>query len=150
MPREITGKHVLLGFVAAFGLIIAVNVFMAYSAVSTFPGLEVKNSYIASQEFNKRKAAQEALGWTVDADYDAGTLRLMIDSRSGRPVQPVKLEAVVGRPTQREADVTLDLRHNGREYEAPVTLENGNWNIYLEAKAADGTEFRKRVVLRVK
>jgi hypothetical protein len=45
-------------------VIISVNLLLAFKAVSTFPGLEVKNSYVASQGFNDRKAAQEALGWT--------------------------------------------------------------------------------------
>jgi len=40
--RQFTGKHALAVFVAAFGVIIAVNLVLAYSAVKTFPGLEVK------------------------------------------------------------------------------------------------------------
>ena len=52
--RKFTGKHALAVFVGAFGVIIAVNLVLAYNAVKTFPGLEVKNSYVASQEFNER------------------------------------------------------------------------------------------------
>ena len=37
--REITGRHVLIGTVAAFGVIIAANLTLAVSAVRTFPGL---------------------------------------------------------------------------------------------------------------
>jgi nitrogen fixation protein FixH len=33
-----------------------VNLLMAYQAISTFPGLEVKNSYVASQKFDERNA----------------------------------------------------------------------------------------------
>ncbi|MCB1313657.1 MAG: FixH family protein, partial [Sedimentitalea sp.] len=36
--REFTGKHALLLFVGAFGVIIAVNIALAVSAVRTFPG----------------------------------------------------------------------------------------------------------------
>lgn len=36
--REITGKHVLIGFCAAFGVIISVNLLLAYNAVQTFRG----------------------------------------------------------------------------------------------------------------
>ena len=71
--RQITGRHVLIGFVGAFSVIIGVNLVLAWSAVRTFPGLEVKNSYVASQEFNERKAAQEGLGWTVEADHAGGS-----------------------------------------------------------------------------
>ena len=47
--KELTGKHVLFMVLAFFGVIIAVNFTMAYQAVSTFPGLEVRNGYVASR-----------------------------------------------------------------------------------------------------
>ncbi len=47
--RPLTGWHVLAMFVAGFGIIIGVNLTLAFKAVSTFPGLEVPNSYVASQ-----------------------------------------------------------------------------------------------------
>lgn len=143
--REITGKHVLIGFVAAFGLIIAVNMFMAFSAVKTFPGLEVKNSYVASQEFNKRKALQEALGWSVSARHAGQELTLSITDARGNPVEVKELNAILGRPTNVKQDVEPEFRFNGTAYVAPVTLEDGNWDIRMVAYAADGTEFRKRV-----
>ena len=60
--RQFTGKNALAVFVVAFGVIITVNLVLAYSAVKTFPGLEVKNSYVASQEFNERLQEHQALG----------------------------------------------------------------------------------------
>ena len=60
---EIKGWHVALWFSMAFGVIIAVNLTLAFNAVRTFPGLEVKNSYVASQSFDADRAAQNALGW---------------------------------------------------------------------------------------
>ena len=45
--KPLTGRHVFAVFLMAFGTIISVNVFMAYSAIKTFPGVEVENSYIA-------------------------------------------------------------------------------------------------------
>ena len=66
---EITGKHVLAITVSAFAVIIGVNVVMAWKAISTFPGLEVKNSYVASQTFDADRAAQQALGWTLVPEY---------------------------------------------------------------------------------
>lgn len=62
---EITGRQVFGFTVGAFAIIIAVNVYMAYSAVSTFPGVEVPNSYVASQNFEAARDAQDALGWTL-------------------------------------------------------------------------------------
>ncbi|MCF3594949.1 FixH family protein [Rhodobacteraceae bacterium LMO-12] len=146
--REITGRHVFIGFVAAFALIIGVNLFLAYSAVQTFPGLEVKNSYVASQEFDKRKTAQEALGWTVSAELQGEQLVLSIMDADG-PVEVRALHAVLGRPTQVKDDVEPVFVFNGMAYVAPMELADGNWDIRMEAIAKDGTEFSQRVKMLV-
>lgn len=148
--RQITGKHVFIGFAAAFGLIIAVNILLAYSAVKTFPGLEVKNSYVASQNFDERRAAQQALGWTVRADHGDGQLVLSIADEFGQPVLVKALDAVLGRATHVGDDVKPAFEFDGSAYVAPVELADGNWNIRMTAVADDGTEFTQRVVLHVK
>ena len=144
--REITGRHVLFGFVGAFGVIITVNLVLAYNAVRTFPGLEVKNSYVASQEFDARRTAQESLGWHIDASHHAGILTLSITEQDGAPVEVAALDAVLGRATNVQDDVTPDFVFDGRTYTAPLELGAGKWNIRMLATAADGTEFRQRVV----
>ena len=148
--KKLTGKHVAMIFVGAFGVIIGVNLLLAFSAVRTFPGLEVKNSYVASQEFNTRLHDQLELGWQVKADYVGGLLILAITDEDGGAVKPKTLEAVVGRPTHVKDDVTPDFQFDGNAFVAPVALGNGNWNIRMKATTADGTEFIQRVVFRVK
>ena len=145
--RQITGKQVFWGFAAAFGVIIGVNLVLAWSAVKTFPGLEVKNSYVASQEFDERRAAQEALGWTVRANHADGVLVLSITDDAGQPVEVKQLEATVGRATHVYDDATPEFRFDGTAYTASIDLGDGNWNIRMKAEAADGTEFIQRVVL---
>ncbi len=147
MAREITGKHVFFGFAAAFGVIIAVNLVLAYSAIKTFPGLEVGNSYVASQEFDERRIAQEALSWTVSATHSAGILSLAITDEAGAPVELAGLSATVGRATHVQDDVAPEFRFDGTSYFATVPLGDGNWNIRMTAQAKDGTEFYQRVVL---
>lgn len=147
--REITGRHVLFGFVGAFGLIIGVNLFLAYSAVKTFPGLEVANSYVASQEFDVRKSAQEALGWSVNAELRGKQLVLSITDADG-PVEVRALHAVLGRPTQVKDDVEPVFVFDGTAYVAPIELADGNWDIRMEAIAEDGTRFSQRVKMLVK
>ena len=146
---RLKGWHVLTGFVSAFAVIISVNVFMATSAVRAFPGLEVKNSYVASQEFDRRRTQQEALGWTVLADWTGGMVHLSITDADG-PVRVKDLHAVVGRATQVADDVEPVFAFNGQTYEAPLDLGPGNWNIRMTAVAEDGTEFVQRVILHVK
>ncbi len=146
--RRITGYHVLFGFVAAFGVIITVNLLLAYNAVKTFPGLEVKNTYVASQQFNARKAEQVALGWEIDADLKDGQLILSIVDADG-PVEVQSITATLGRATTVADDMSPDLKFNGTAYVAPVDLRAGNWNIRILAVAPDGTTFQQRVILRV-
>ena len=147
--RELKGKHVLAIFVLAFGVIIAVNLLLAFKAVGTFPGAEVKNSYVASQTFDADRAAQEALGWQVDARVRGETLRLKFTDKKGYPVQPEITSALFGRATHTRDDQALELRWTGTEYEAPVAAGEGNWNLRLTARASDGTDFRQRLVVLI-
>ena len=148
--REFTGTHAALIFGGAFTVIIAVNLVLALSAVRTFPGLEVANSYVASQEFDVRRAAQSALGWTVRADAADGQVILSITDASGAAVEVADLQATLGRATQVKDDTSPDFRFDGAAYVAPVDLGPGNWNIRMVARAQDGTEFSQRVILHVK
>ncbi|WP_372611027.1 FixH family protein [Aquicoccus sp.] len=147
--RKFTGKHMAIVFVGAFGVIITVNLVMAYSAVSTFPGLEVKNSYVASQKFDERRAAQEALGWTVSAQQADGVLTLEITDEAGAPVEVRELDVLLGRPTHVKQDSEPAFVFNGSAYVAPAELDDGNWDLRMVATAEDGTEYRQRLKVRV-
>jgi len=147
---RMTGPKVLAIMLGAFGTIIAVNLTLAYSAVSTFPGLEVKNSYVASQNFNEELAAQQALGWTVEADLVGSELVLSITGRDGYPAQVATLDAILGAATHVRDDQRPDFVFLDGAFRAPVQIAPGNWNIRLRATSADGTLFQQRVVLHVK
>lgn len=147
--RPLTGRTVFLIVASAFGLIIGVNLTLAYNAVATFPGLEVKNSYVASQEFEAKRAAQDALGWQVSATVENGRLKLAFADSRG-PVAPEIVKATLGRATTVEADRIPDLAWTGTAYEAPVELAPGNWNLRLVAEADDGTRFERRFPILVK
>ena len=104
-------------------MIIGVNLFLAFKAVSTFPGLEVDNSYVASQGFNERKAAQEALGWTLDPVYRSGRLSLAFLDRDGLAVEVQELSVLVGRPTEASDDLWPSFALTGRSEERRVGKE---------------------------
>jgi len=150
MTAPLTGRKVLIIVVSAFSVIIAVNVFMAFKAVSTFPGLEVANSYVASQTFDADRRAQEALGWVVDPSYDGVVLALAITDRTGQRAAVRDLSLLVGRTTSAREDRVLTPSLAGGVYAAPVDLAPGNWLIHLEAHAEDGTLFRQRLDFLVK
>jgi len=149
-PKPLTGRKVFLITASAFGIIIAVNLTLAFQAVSTFPGLETKNSYVASQRFEADRAAQRALGWQVAADIEDGALRLTIADPDGQAVNPASLEATLGRATHVAEDIAPRLAFDGTAHVAPVDLAPGYWTLRLKAEAADGTAFRQRLSLRIR
>jgi len=147
--RELTGRTVFLILASAFGVVIGVNAIMAALAVGTFPGLETRNPYVVSQTFDTDRAAQLALGWNVSVTFDSGILRLSILDARGAPVEPVALDATVGRATHVKEDIEPTFRFDGMAHVATADLASGNWNLRFRAIAADGTGFRRRVVFRV-
>lgn len=147
--KPFTGRKFLMIVIAFFGVVIAVNVTMAVKAVKTFPGLEVSNSYVASQTFDKDRAAQEALGWVVEPSYERGFLSLVIRDRGGLPAPVSDISVLVGRTTMANEDMRPEFRYSGGIFSAPVELGYGAWLIHLEAKAQDGTMFRQRLDLFV-
>ncbi len=145
-----TGRKVLAAFVAAFGVIIGVNLLMAYYAIGTFPGMDVQNSYVASQNFDTERAAQLALGWTVSVTYEPGDLVVEVVDKSGRPADVALLNAIVGRPTESRDDQTPQFQQRGGKFHAPMVLAEGKWNLRLKATALDGTKFHQRLRFEVK
>lgn len=147
--RPLTGRKVFLFLVAAFGLIITVNVVMAYKAISTFPGLDVENSYVASQTFDADRKAQLALGWHLTEDYRPGAYRLIFTDTAGNPARVRDVSATIGRATEAKDDVTPVFSYDGKAFTAPLTLQKGKWMILLVAHADDGTLYQKRLNLQV-
>ena len=147
---EITGRKVFVFTASAFAIIIGVNFYMAFQAVGTFPGLETKNSYVASQKFDTDRAQQLALGWQVSARSDGQRLELSILDADGVPVEPAAISATLGRATHVGQDQVPEFTFDGKAHVAEAVLDPGNWNLRLVATAADGTPFRQRVVFYVR
>lgn len=147
---ELTGKHVFAITASAFAVIIGVNILLAVKAVSTFPGLEVDNSYVASQGFNARKAAQETLGWSMTPGYDQGRMTLAFHGADGQPVQVQDLQVLVGRTTEAKDDAYPVFVQDGAVYAAEVPLHKGKWMVKVTARSPDGTLFEQRSEIYVK
>lgn len=148
-PREFTGRKMLAIMVIGFGVIISVNLFMAYSAISSFPGLEVKNSYVASQDFDRDRLAQERLGWQASARLEGGELSILLTAEDGSTPVPAEISAKVGRATESRDDFYPELNFDGSAWIAKVDLPQGSWRLWLDAVAQDGTKFRQRLLIEV-
>lgn len=153
-PTEFTGRHMLLIMLAFFGVIIAVNVTMATFANTSWSGLVVKNSYVASQQFNdmaQRGRAQAALGWVGTLVIDGSTLRYSLADREGRPVPLAAVDVIFRRPVSDTEDRTFALAAEGDGwYAAAADLNDGVWIVEVDADAAQEHPYRdvRRVVLR--
>jgi nitrogen fixation protein FixH len=136
-PKEFTGRHMLIIIISFFGVIFSVNFFMAMSAKKAWTGLVVKNTYVASQEYNTKLAnanAQHAKGWTSDIKYDAGILTFSLLDGANKPLKADLVTTLVSRPvgTKDDQKLTLTLQENG-SYIANTQIPTGTWNIHLIA-----------------
>ncbi len=136
--REFTGWHMLAIMLLFFGVIIGVNITMAVFAVNSWTGLVVKNSYVASQNFNKHLKEvekQKALGWSSDLDIKSGSIKLNLLDNSGKALRGMNVIALVQRPTHEREDMTLQLKQNDMgQYFHEKALTAGVWNIKIIAK----------------
>lgn len=150
--KPLTGRKVFAIFAGAFAVIIGVNVFMAWSAIGTFPGLEVANSYVASQTFDAERAAQEALAWDVTAELDGvDAVALTIIGPDGRSAGVQSIEGTIGRATERTDDQPLTFVRNdlGVHIAKISPLDVGKWELRFVATANNGVPFRQRIDLIV-
>ena len=145
----ITGRTVFFITAGAFAVIIAVNITMATLAVGTFPGLETRNSYVASQQFEASRDNQDALGWDLRAGYERGQLVLRFTDADGAAVTPQAVSVLVGRSTVARDDQELLLNPADGQFAAPLTLDPGKWLLRVSTTAPDGTAFFQRLTIQV-
>lgn len=143
MTRRFTGWHMAGIMVSFFGVVIAVNVVMATSAIRSFGGVVVDNSYVASQRFDTwlgTAREQERLGWHAVASVDANGFVLVDVNAPGGPLQSRTLAVRVEHPLGREPVRRLAMRPlgNGR-FMAARPLEAGRWVLRIEAAGSGGT-----------
>ncbi|WP_075997094.1 FixH family protein [Salaquimonas pukyongi] len=140
--EKFTGWHMLAIMVAFFGVIVSVNLTLAWYANSSWTGLVVKNSYVASQKFNDKQAErrrQIALGWKAGIEYQEGVLAVQLEDADGKPVVLNVLEARVGRPAFESEDrAVVFVPSGGGIYRAETQLSSGIWR--AELKTADTPE----------
>lgn len=148
MSKPLTGRKVLCIALGAFGTIIAANMTLAVAAIGSFPGIEVKNGYVASQYFEAERAAQDQLGWSAAARHDGAGLVIELRDAAGALLSLDALTAHVGRPTGRAVDRTAELVPLGKGYEIPGDLDEGLWRIDLLAERGDD-RFRQHLTIRV-
>ncbi len=141
-----TGYHMAICMVLFFSVIIAVNLTMAVIASKSWTGLVVKNSYVASQEFNEKLAVaehQHALGWRSTLKYQSGTLAFSIRDEVGNPILADTVTIKIGRPAFEQEDKTLSLTSDQiGTFSIGHHLEPGDWSLQIDAFAG-GKNYRR-------
>ncbi|MCZ8182694.1 MAG: FixH family protein [Beijerinckiaceae bacterium] len=139
-PFRLTGHHVLVIFLAFFGIVAGVNGYMMRQALQTMPGLDARNGYDVSQRYNAELAAaaeQDRRGWKTEIRLDrkGSTLELALSlaDRDLRPVSGQRVRMRFAHPASRQLDreVTLSETGRGRYSGAVPGMAAGHWSLIL-------------------
>ncbi|PZO53846.1 MAG: ferredoxin [Alphaproteobacteria bacterium] len=155
---EIRGWHVLTAILLFFGAIIAVNVTFAVYAVRSFPGEDVRRSYLQGLRYNDTLAerrAQAALGWQAGAelrsDAEGAVLEVVLGAGDAAPIDGAALTGGLEWPTSAQFDraLTFEPQGNGRYVARLGTLTPGRWRLRARAERGDGAlDFESEITWR--
>ncbi|MER9937305.1 FixH family protein [Mesorhizobium sp. M0088] len=144
--REFTGRHMLFTILAFFGVVIAVNLTMATLANTSWTGLVVENTYVASQQFNKQAEegrAQAALGWTGKLTIAWGEVRYGLTDAAGKPVPLHGVKVLFRHPAYEKEDESIKLvLASGQEFAAQHLPKDGVWIVEVDADAGLDKPYR--------
>ncbi|MER9201587.1 FixH family protein [Mesorhizobium sp. M0933] len=144
--REFTGRHMLAIILAFFGVVIAVNLTMATLANTSWTGLVVENTYVASQQFNRKAEegrAQAALGWTGKLTIAWGEVRYGVTDAAGKPVPLHGVKVLFRHPAYEKEDESITLAAaSGQEFAVQHMPRDGVWIVEIDADAGLARPFR--------
>lgn len=144
-------------FVAAFGIVIAVNGVMIKLAIGSFSGLSTENAYERGLDYNDTLAAaraQDEMGWqvafeAVPGGQDAAAGRTVAVEarfldREGRPLTGLSVRALLLRPAAAGHDVELALaERGGGRYVGDAALPfAGQWELRVVARGDDDVSWQ--------
>jgi len=138
---RLTGRKVLVILLLAFGTIVTANLALVFSALYSFPGLDVKNSYVASQQFDALAKAQNALHWHTKTTYAQGVYSIFITDKFGKVVHPESLSLRIGRTTFSYEDTTFKPLPTATGYAAQADLASGKWQVWIDATSQSGVAY---------
>ncbi len=137
-PKEFTGRHMFIIMVLFFGTIIAVNLTMATLANTSWSGLVVKNSYVASQNFNEKVEAarqQDALGWTPVLRFTPAMISVQMQGKSGELIALEQVKIVLRHPVGERSDRELLLvKQADGSFGTSEAVAAGVWIMEITAK----------------
>lgn len=132
-----TGWHMVVVMCLFFGVVISVNVTMAVFAGTSWSGLIVKNTYVASQTFDDDVAEVEqmkAKGWQSELAVSPETVAYSLTNALDVAVPADKVSVAFKRPVGEDQDQVIDLvPAPGGGYAADHELATGQWLVTVTA-----------------
>lgn len=126
-----TGWHMLGVMVLFFGTIITVNLIMAWNASRSWSGLVVKNTYVASQQFNAKAAAAKAMAATGikgELAVEGRSIRYTLSHPETGPVAVDEVTVRFRRPVGEHQDFVVTLLPQGPGvFAAEHDILDGQW-----------------------
>jgi nitrogen fixation protein FixH len=149
-PRR--SRWIPWAFVGGMTIVVIVNVFMAYMAISTFTGVTVPRSYERGRGYEavlSEAARQDALGWRAEVAFAEGRVAVTALDREGRPLAG-RLEGVLMRPLEGTAvPLAFEARGGGRYAAEAAPPLPGQWEARLTFYGPGDAAFdiRRRVMV---
>lgn len=146
LENGIEGRHVLMGLIVFFGVMLFANTILVYYAVGTFSGGDRHDPYRSGLRYNETIEAdkrQAALGWEAALAYDdvKGRLTLRVVDETEQPVAGLALDARLSRPATDKEDRAVDFREvEPGVYAADVALAPGGWVFSLSSSGTAGND----------
>lgn len=158
-PRfTITGRKVLIGLVAFFGVIFAVNGALVYFAVSSWPGLSADRPYGQGLEYNAvllAADAQAARGWRSELSQRTAAgevhFQVVMQTAAGAPLSGLALRLDLERPLGADdrLSVAVPEAAPGTYRATTARLPAGRWYATLLASGSGGADYRLRYEIQV-
>lgn len=147
MSLELRGWHVLAAMLTFFGIVIAVNIAFTLMALRSFPGEDVRRSYVQGVNYNDTLAerrTQAAQGWraTVELTQRASGAQLvltLVDAQS-EAINGAEITGGLQWPTDARRDRALSFTAAGYgRYVADLdNLPPGRWRLRARAQSDHG------------
>ncbi|MEM9939657.1 MAG: FixH family protein [Pseudomonadota bacterium] len=154
--KKLKGWHVLLIMLAFFGVMFAVNGVFLYHAITSFPGEDVKKSYVQGLNYNQtldQRMAQSALGWSAEAGLEGETFIFRLSDDEGEALSNYAVFGELRRLATQDEDTALifDAGLNGEYSASTAALSPGQWQARINVldRDAETLLFQANKTIRV-
>ena len=141
--KELKGWHVLLIMLAFFGVMFSVNGVFLFHAITSFPGEDIKKSYVQGLSFNETladRAAQAELGWSAEAGLVDERVILRLQDAADAPLSNQIVVGELRRLATHQEDraISFQPRISGEYVADTGPLGPGQWLLRVNVFDAQG------------